>query len=214
MLTLILRDVSAKIGRSVGPEAVMYDTSYRHVEAALMRAYGVPDKASGAFRSRLGNLQKQGLLGRHNMPGRGAALRYGPDQFHRLVLACELFEFGASPATILGLIESRWEKTLAPIFKKAERAAEHDDAGPGDIIMHMGGARLMTEAWSDAVPNVNSCTLADLPKQIDLWMRDRRLPARALIVNLSSRLRRFHAALADLHFAEMEREKAGAKVRK
>jgi hypothetical protein len=191
----------------------MFTTSYRHVEGALAVAYLVPEKAMGAFRGRLGSLQKQGLFGADNMPGRGAALRYGPDQFRRLILACELFEFGAAPSTILGLIESRWEKTLAPIFKKAERAAERD-AGSGDIIMHMGGARLMTEAWSDAVPNVNSCTLADLPKQIDLWMRDGRLPARALIVNLSSRLRQFHAALADLHFAEIQREKARVKVRK
>src|SRR5262249_33678979 len=37
--------------------------------------------------------------------------------------------------------------------------------------------------------------------------------ARALVVNLSSRLRQFHAALADLHPAEIDREKAELKVR-
>jgi hypothetical protein len=42
---------------------------------------------------------------------------------------------------------------------------------------------------------------------------DDRLPARALIVNLSSRLRQFHAALADLHPGEINREKAEAKGR-
>jgi hypothetical protein len=191
----------------------MFETSYGHVEAALVQTYRVPNKAVAAFRGRLGNLQKQGLLGAKNMPGRGAPLRYGPDQFHRLVLALELSELGVSPATILSLIEWMWDRTLAPIFKKAERAAERD-AGPGDVILNMGGVKLMTDAWSDAVPNVNSCTLADLPKHMEGWMHADRLPARALVVNLSSRLRQFHAALADLHFAEIEREKAGAKVRK
>ena len=94
----------------------MFETSYGHVEAALVRAYGVPSKALGAFRGRLGNLQKQGLLGAKNMPGRGAALRYGPDQFHRLIFACELFEAGIGPATVLGLVEALWESRIAAIF--------------------------------------------------------------------------------------------------
>lgn len=190
----------------------MFTTSYRHVEAALIRAYGVPDKASGAFRGRLGSLQKQGLFGADNMPGRGAPLRYGLDQFHRLIFACELFEFGASPAMILGLVEEMWERTLAPIFKKAASTVE-GKTGPDDVVMHMGGVRLMTNAWSDAVPNVNTCALGDLPKQVQVWMRGDRLPARALVVNLSSRLREFHAALADTYSAEIEREKADVKGR-
>jgi hypothetical protein len=180
----------------------MFDTSYSHVEAALVQTYGVPDKAVTAFRGRLGNLQKKGLFGRPNMPGRGAALRYGPDQFHRLVFACELSEFGVGPATVLTLVETLWESRLKQIFKKAERG----NPGPDDVILHMGGVHLMTGAWSDAVPNVNSCTLNKLPTYAREWMRMGAgdPPARALIVNLSSRLRRFHAALADSHMVEIE----------
>jgi hypothetical protein len=188
----------------------MFTTSYGHVESALVRTYDLPDKATAAFRGRLGGLQKQGLLGAENRPGRGVALNYGPDQIHRFIFACELFEFGAAPSTILNLVKARWDKTLAPIFKKAETAAEHN-LGPKDLVLHMGGIRLMTDTWSDAIPNVNSCTVADLPKHVQVWMRGDGLPARALIVNLSSRLRDFHAALAKLHPAEIERQKAETK---
>lgn len=178
----------------------MFETSYGHVEAALVQVYGIPDKAVGAFRGRIGNLQKLGLFGAKNMPGRGAALRYGPDQFHRLIFACELFEFGVGPTIVLVLVKAQWESRLDQIFKKAEHAAERD-SGPDDIIMHMGGVRLMTDAWSNAIPNVNSCPLRKLPNYMGVWMRmggRDRLPARALVLNLSSRLRQFHTALADL----------------
>jgi hypothetical protein len=195
----------------------LFETSYSHVEAALVQTYGVPVKAVGAFRGRLGNLQKLGLFGPKNMPGRGAALRYGPDQFHRLIFACELFECGVGPATVLALVEQLWESRLKQIFKKAEHAAERgDDPGPDDIVMHMGGVRLMTDAWSEAVPNVNSCTLRKLPSHMEVWMRmgaRDRLPSRALVVNLSSRLRQFHAALADLHMGEIIRARNDARGR-
>jgi hypothetical protein len=188
----------------------MFVTSYGHVEAALVGAYGVPDKAVAAFRGRLGNLQKLGLLGPKSMPGRGTALRYGPDQFHRLIFACELFEFGIGPATVLALVEELWENRIASIFKKAEQAAERDP-GPDDVVMHLGGVSLMTDTWSDAIPNVNASTLRKLPDQVHAWMVGNRLPARAVIVSLSSRLRAFHAALADTHFAEIELEKKRRK---
>ena len=82
--------------------------------------------------------------------------------------------------------------------------------------MHMGGVRLMTDTWSDAVPNVNFCTLQKLNDQMQVWMRmgvDDRLPSRALVVNLSSRLRQFHAAFRDLHMEHMP-EKKDKKRRK
>ncbi len=179
--------------------ASRFRTSYRHVEAALVQTYRVPAHAVGAFRGRLGNLQKLGLFGPKNMPGRGAALVYGPDQLHRLVFACELFEFGIfSPATVMNLVQALWASRLKKIFDKAEDAAfRRDGPGPDDIVMHMGGVHLMTSSWSDAIPNVNACVLSKLPGYVDAWMRMDRLPARALIMNLSSRLRQFHITLAD-----------------
>ena len=194
----------------------MFETSYSHVEAALVRAYNVPEKTVGAFRGRLGNMQKLGLFGSKNMPGRGAALVYGPDQFHRLIFACELSEFGIYPATVLTAVETLWESRLVQIFKKAEHVAERTrDPGPDDIVMHVGGLRGMTAAWSelDAIPNVNACALSKLPTYVDAWMRMDRLPTRALIVNLSDRLRRFHDALKDLHMAEIKRARDETKGR-
>ena len=121
----------------------MFETTFGVIEAALVRTYGVPHKAQGAFRGKLGNLQKQGLFGPKNMPGRGKALRYGPDQIHRLVFACELSELGCAPSVVVGLVDSLWERRIQSIFAKAEDAAERDP-GPNDVVMLMGGVRLMT----------------------------------------------------------------------
>lgn len=186
----------------------MFETSYSVVESALVSAYKVPRKAVGAFRGRLGHLQRQGLFGARHMPGKGRALVYTADQFHRLVFACEALEFGLSRATVLALVKSQWERRLRKIFQDAERAARIDpgpngDNTGGDIILHMGGVSLMT----DTVPNINSCELRKLPDHMAAWMRmtpadPAGLPPRALVVNLSMRLRAFHAALAHAYANE------------
>src|SRR5262249_35848578 len=140
-----------------GPK--MFDCGLAATEAALVQTYRIPAKAVGAFRSRLGTLQKAGLFGAKNRPGKGVALRYGPDQFHRLIFVCELFEFGIAPAVVLSLVKSLWERRLKEIFRGAEDAVmKHQDAaGPDDVVLYIGGAHLMVDGWSDTVPNVNSC---------------------------------------------------------
>jgi hypothetical protein len=180
---------------------------YGAVEAALVQAYCIPSDALGAFRGRLGALQKQGLLGARNMPGKGIALRYGPDQFHRLLFACELLEFGISPAVVLSLVNSLWERRLLKIFKDAEDAVPRNP-GPDDVILYMGGVHLMRDALSDAIPNVNSCRLRKLPDHMTAWMSMGSddpwgLPPRALVTNLTMRLRAFHTALADSFMDEL-----------
>jgi hypothetical protein len=183
----------------------MFECGYGAVEAALVQTYRIPAKAVGAFRSRLGALQKAGLFGVKNQPGKGVALRYGPDQFHRLVFVCELFEFGIAPAVVLSLVESLWERRLRKIFRDAEDVVANEHAKPGDdIILYVGGVHLMLDGWSDAVPNVNSCPLSKLPDHMAMWMSMRPddpsgLPPRALVTNLSMRLRAFHAALVAAH---------------
>ena len=182
----------------------MFETTFGVIEAALVRTYGVPDKAQGAFRGKLGNLQKQGLFGAKNMPGRGRALRYGPDQIHRLVFACELSELGCAPSVVVGLVDSLWERRIRSIFAKAEDVAERDP-GPNDVVMLMGGVRLMTGNWTSAVPNVTAHLLRELPPKLSQWMMmgtGDPMPPRVLAVNLSSRLRQFHAALAESHTRE------------
>jgi len=195
----------------------MFQTkNFGSVEAALVQSYRIPKAARGAFRGKLGALQKQGLFGAKNMPGKGIALDYGPDQFHRLVFACELFEFGISPAMVLRLVESLWERRLRKIFSDAEDAVmKHQDAaGPDDVILHMGGVHLMVDGFSDAVPNVNSCPLSKLPDNVAMWMSIKHedpngLPPRALITNLSMRLRAFHTALGPAYMNELRAERAG-----
>src|SRR5262249_38956543 len=212
---------SARIAKTVGLKGPrMFECGYGAVEAALVQAYRIPAKAQGAFRARLGTLQKQELFGTRNMPGKGVALRYGPDQFHRLVFACEMLEFGISPAVVLSLVKSSWERRLQKIFRDAEDAAmKHEDAGPDDIIMHLGGAHLMLDGWSDAVPNLNATSLGKLPDHVTMWMSMRPedpsgLPPRALITNLSMRLRAFHTALGRSYMDELRAERTGRNIRR
>jgi hypothetical protein len=198
----------------------MFECGYGAVEAALVRAYRIPGEAAGAFRGRLGALQKQGLLGAKSQPGKGVALRYGADQFWRLILACELLEFGISPAMVLRIVESLWERRLQKIFRTAESAVvKHEDAGPDDTIMYMGGVSLMVDGWSDAVPNVNSCPLSKLPDNMAMWMSMRPddpsgLPPRAIVTNLSMRLRAFHTALGGSYMDELRAERTGRTASK
>src|SRR6516162_3959544 len=103
-----------------GPK--MFECGYGAVEAALVQTYRIPAMAVGAFRSRLGALQKAGLFGAESRPGKGVALRYGPDQFWRLIFVCELFEFGIAPSVVLSLVKSLWERRLRKIFMDAEDA--------------------------------------------------------------------------------------------
>ena len=183
----------------------MFECGYGEAEAALMQTYRVPAKAAGAFRGRLGALQKQGLFGVRNQPGKGVALRYGPDQFWRLIFVCEMLEFGVAPSVVLSLVESLWERRLRKIFKDAEDPVmRHEDAGPDDVILHIGGVHLMGDGWSGAVPNINACPLGKLPDHMAMWMAVKPddpsgLPPRALITNLSMRLRAFHTALVAAH---------------
>jgi len=200
-----------------GPE-MKFDCGLAATEAALVQTYRIPAKAVGAFRSRLGALQKAGLFGSKNRPGKGVALRYGPDQFHRLIFVCELFEFGIAPSVVLSLVKLLWGRRLQEIqeiFSDAEDAVvRHEDAGPDDVILHMGGVHLMVDGFSDAVPNVNSCLLSELPDNVAKWMSIKHndpngLPPRALVTNLSMRLRAFHTALGPAYMDELRAERAG-----
>jgi hypothetical protein len=193
----------------------MFEASYGVVEAALVEAYRIPNAARAAFRGRVTALQKGGLLG--VTPGKGKWLRYTPDHFHRMVFACEMLEFGVSPSTVLSIVKARWDPRLRKIFAAAERPVlRQHDAGPDDVILHMGGVHMMADGWSDAVPNVNSCPLRKLPDHMALWMRTPiehpGSAPRVLVVNLSMRLRAFHTALSRFHMDELRAERDADKV--
>jgi len=106
-----------------------------------------------------------------------------------------LLEAGASPAVVLAMVKGR-EDRLRKIFRDAQDAADPDQ-GPNDVIVCMIGT-LMSGEWSNALPAVDAFPLRKLNDQMRLLMKsdDPRLPARAIVLNLSQALRRFHTALA------------------
>jgi hypothetical protein len=192
--------------------------SYGVVEAALTESYRIPRKALGAFRGRLTALQKQGLLGADNMPGKGIALPYSVDVFSRLIFACEMLEFGISPAAVLSMIKAWWEPRLKKIFRDALEVLDkrRDDAGPDDVILHIGGVHLMVDGWMNAVPNVNSCRLHKLANHMAMWMSMKPddptgLPSRAIVTNLSMRWRTFHDELSRSYMDELRAEGRAAR---
>jgi len=173
----------------------MVDFSYGEVERALAATHGIRDAVrQTGFRSMLSNLQKLGALGAQARVGRGA----------------------------VGLVDRYWESKLKAICRDAERnnpairggqPPEPDD----DIVVHLGGVSLRTGLLRGeqfpGVPNINRCKLSELPYYIEQWMRmtpDDPVPPRALVVNLSARLRGFHRALADAHMNELHAEHRAA----
>jgi hypothetical protein len=202
--------------------------SYGVVERALATSYGIPEAAREAgFRSMLNNLQKLGVLGEAARVGRGSPLVYTPVELHRLIVAIELCELGVPPATVAALIANYWESKLNTICLDAERNNAGVRGGkpidPGDdVLVYLGGVSLRTGslkgAWSPSIPNINRCKLRDLPLHMVQWMKmdpednPADLPPRALVVNLSARLRTFHAALLRPHMDELRAEPAPGKV--
>lgn len=169
--------------------------SYAKVEAALVEMHSIAPDEVAAFRARFGALQRGGLFGAENQPGKGRKLFYGPDQFHRAVLAFELIELGIVPSVILPLINTYWDNKLRAIFLKAEQALAR---GTSDVVLILLGVAALNSKRT--VPNINHTTLAKISESITFALDGKGLlPARALLVNLSARLSEFHTALAGYH---------------
>jgi hypothetical protein len=190
------------------------------VEAALAELHGIAPDDVPALRSRFGVFQRGGLLGKP--PGRGVRVQYFPDELHRVVFAFEMAQLNISPTTVLWLVREFWDKRLRDIFIKAERANVHQAP---DVVLFFSGLTAM-DGPEQAVPNVNHTTIDKLAETLSLAVRGsnefRDLPARAVVVNLSAQLRRFHAALSHYHLrpdmlAELEakpKSKRAAKPRR
>jgi hypothetical protein len=197
--------------------------SYGTVERAVAWSHAIPETARKAgFRSMLNNLQKLGVLGEAARVGRGTPLTYTPTELHRLVLGVELCELGLPPATAVGLVATYWDSKFKKICDDAESnnpAARGDQPiDPGDdTVIYLGGVALRTGSLkgsrSPTIPNINSCKLRELPTHIVEWMKmdpannPVDLPPRALILNLSSRLRAFHRGLAAAYMIELRSER-------
>jgi hypothetical protein len=128
-------------------------------------------------------------------------LRYTPDLIDRLIFATELAEFGVMPQSILETVADLWDSRIRRIFERAENAAMAPP-GPNDIVMMLGGISLTVGGWTstaEALPNVNGFPLHRLAGNLDLLLRYSDPAPRAVVVNLSERLRAFHAALVETH---------------
>jgi hypothetical protein len=164
-----------------------FSTTYAKFAAALMRLHGIPAEQASAFHSRLGALQKAGLLG--DQPGRGNRIEYGPEHFHRALLAFELVQAGIPPGVILRLIKDCWPR-LNAIVMKAEKAIvrpAEDNANDVILVLSLG-------LFDDTIKAINSVTKDNVGEVIRLA-----LDPRVLLVNLSMQLRKFHDNLAVLH---------------
>jgi hypothetical protein len=200
----------------------VFECSYSSVEAALVQTYSVRKRDLGRFRARITFLQKGGVFG--VSPGKGKALRYTPDLMRRVIFTTELAEFGVNPSIALALVKARWETRLRKILQDADHAATIIPGPNGentdrDIILHLDGVRLMTDAWSSAIPNINSCELRKLPDHMAMRMRmlpddPSGLPPRALVTNLSMRFRAFQAALGPAYMEELRAERRAAAKHK
>ncbi|MGV7219238.1 hypothetical protein [Bradyrhizobium sp. UFLA05-112] len=205
------------------PVAVLpgFTISYAHLEAALVEMHGIAANDVPAFRSRFGALQRGGLFGAGNQPGKGRKLVYGVDQFHRAVLAFELVQAGVGPTTVLWLVREFWDKRLRDILLNAERGRGRETS---NVVLLLTGLTAM-EGAEQAVPSINHTTMDKLATTLSLAIRgddeqrDRDPPARALVVNLSAQLRRFHTALVNHHLkpemlAELEVKPNSRRVTK
>jgi hypothetical protein len=121
-------------------------------------------------------------------------------------------------ATAVALITAYWDSKLKAICTAAGRnmpavrgSKPIDPAD--DVILYLGGVALRTGSLkgtrSPTIPNINHCPLSKLPNHITQWMKvgddqvPMALPPRALVVNLSARLRAFHDALSSTYMEEL-----------
>jgi hypothetical protein len=74
----------------------MNDLRYKHVEAALVRYFAVPEQQLGAFRARLRYLRKIGVPDLAKV-GSGSQLTYSREQAIEMMLALQVSQLGASP---------------------------------------------------------------------------------------------------------------------
>jgi hypothetical protein len=209
--------VLPKSGNSGKGQQMAVGFPYKMVEAALVELHGI---APETLRSRFGAFQRGGLLG--TQPGRGARLEYGPDELRRVVFAFELVQLGTSPTTVLWLVREFWDKRLREMFTKAERASIYKTP---DVVLFFIGLTAM-DGPEEGVPNINHTTMDKLAETLSFAIRGNDesgdLPARAVVVNLSAQLRRFHTALSNYHLkpdmlAELEakpKSKRAAKSRR
>ena len=155
---------------------------YAMVESALIEMHNIAPEDVSAFRARFGALQRGGMLGADSQPGKGRKLEYGPDQVHRVMLAFELVQCGIAPSIFLPLIEEYWDSKLHNIFMRAEQAKFGKTS---DVMLILTGIAALNP---ESPVGINHTTMDRISERLSL-LDGEGLPARALVVNLSAKLR-------------------------
>jgi hypothetical protein len=195
------------------PKPTGFTVSFATVEKALLRTHEVEPQHEEAWRSRINFLRREGLLGER--PGSGRRIGYHTAaQLPKLLLALELAQTAVAPQVALSLIATSWDHRLSRFFRQAEEAR---DRGTSDVLLLLAGITAMVER-DGAIP-VIAATTADRLDVLRMALDDTSVPGRALVINLTARLRRFHEALIEFypqpedHALDRRREKAKAATK-
>jgi hypothetical protein len=120
-----------------------------------------------------------------------------------------------APRVILSLIKTSWDDRLSGFFGRAEKAR---DDGTSDVLLLLAGLSEMVER-EGAIPVIEATTTEKLDV-LRMALDDGSVPGRALVINLSARLRRFHRALSEIHpqpedhALDKRRERAKGQIKK
>ena len=190
-----------------------FTVSFATVEKALLRMHEVEPQHEEAWRSRINFLRREGLLGER--PGSGRRIGYHTAaQLPKLLLALEMAQAAVAPQVALSLIAKSWDDRLNRFFRQAEEAR---DRGTSDVLLLLAGITAMVER-DGAIP-VIAATTADKLDVLRMALDDTSVPGRALVINLTARLHRFHRALSEIypqpedHALDRRREKAEAETK-
>jgi len=193
-----------------------FTTTYSAIVRSLGHAFDAGhDAREGALQARLVHLvQRLNILGSANKVGRGTKFEYGPTEMEKLIFALECIEVGIGPLVAARLIAEQWEDGIGAIMRAANSSVMHD-AGPGDVVLIFGGLHLASASWWKpskkvprvwdgqekvaGVPSIMSCRVEDVGKHVSAWIeleqRPGAPPPHITAVNLTARMRKFHAEL-------------------
>jgi len=162
------------------------DLRYKHVEAALARAYNVGESQLKAFRARLRHLRNLGIP-RLPRVGTGTQLTYTQAHLLVFVAALELETIGLSPKDAAGVVDGLRDKLAASYARWAAR-------GKSTYIVHMPGSRHLVESSTDDALSWTYLTdETPLLQEIEKMVRSER---RFAVVNLSAAMKAADNAVA------------------
>ena len=195
------------------PKPTGFTVSFATVEKALLRMHEVEPQHEEAWRSRINFLRREGLLGER--PGSGRRIGYHTaDQLPKLLLALEMAQAAIAPRVALSLIAASWDDRLNGFFQQAEEARRNETS---DVWLLLAGITEMMER-DGAIP-VIEVTTTDRLDVLRMALDDTFVPGRALVINLTARLRKFHAALIEFypqpedHALDRRRDKAEGETK-